>query len=66
MALPVVIWAKGPHIFPVLWRIALSLLPEGSREVYFEAAAVIVTLILLRLYLEARAKGAPALLSKDC
>ena len=34
-----------------------SLLPEGSRHLYFEAAAVIVTLILLGRYLEARAKG---------
>ena len=32
-------------------------LPEGSRHVYFEAAAVIVTLILLGRWLEARAKG---------
>ena len=34
-----------------------SVLPEGTRVVYFEAAAVIVTLILLGRYLEARAKG---------
>lgn len=34
-----------------------SLLPAGSRVVYFEAAAVIVTLILLGRLLEARAKG---------
>ncbi|MCA2013954.1 heavy metal translocating P-type ATPase [Cereibacter sphaeroides] len=34
-----------------------ELLPEGSRVVYFEAAAVIVTLILLGRWLEARAKG---------
>jgi heavy metal translocating P-type ATPase len=33
------------------------LLPEGTRVVYFEAAAVIVTLILLGRFLEARAKG---------
>ncbi|MDP5292413.1 heavy metal translocating P-type ATPase [Oceanimonas sp. CHS3-5] len=32
-------------------------LPAGSRQVYFEAAAVIVTLILLGRFLEARAKG---------
>ena len=32
-------------------------LPEGTVNVYFEAAAVIVTLILLGRYLEARAKG---------
>jgi heavy metal translocating P-type ATPase len=34
-----------------------SLLPDGTRVVYFEAAAVIVTLILLGRFLEARAKG---------
>lgn len=34
-----------------------QLLPQGSAQVYFEAAAVIVTLILLGRYLEARAKG---------
>merc|ERR1712000_373252 len=34
-----------------------NLLPENSRHLYFEAAAVIVTLILLGRYLEARAKG---------
>ncbi len=33
------------------------LLPEGTVNVYFEAAAVIVTLILLGRWLEARAKG---------
>ncbi|PRY24401.1 Cu+-exporting ATPase [Aliiruegeria haliotis] len=32
-------------------------LPEGTRAVYFEAAAVIVVLILLGRWLEARAKG---------
>ncbi len=36
---------------------APALLPENAREVYFEAAAVIVTLILLGRWLEARAKG---------
>ncbi|MDB6178308.1 heavy metal translocating P-type ATPase [Paracoccus sp. Z330] len=34
-----------------------SALPEDSRHVYFEAAAVIVALLLLGRYLEARAKG---------
>ena len=36
---------------------APGLLPEGSAAVYFEAAAVIVTLILLGRWLEARARG---------
>lgn len=34
-----------------------DVLPQGTRVVYFEAAAVIVTLILLGKWLEARAKG---------
>ena len=34
-----------------------DLLPAGTRTVYFEAAAVIVTLILMGRWLEARAKG---------
>jgi Cu+-exporting ATPase len=34
-----------------------GLLPDGVRAVYFEAAAVIVVLILLGRFLEARAKG---------
>ncbi len=36
---------------------APGVLPEGSQNVYFESAAMIVTLILLGRYLEARAKG---------
>jgi Cu+-exporting ATPase len=36
---------------------APALLPEGAAHVYFEAAAVIVTLILLGRWLEARARG---------
>ncbi len=43
--------------FSVVATFAGFLLPEGTRQVYFEAAAVIVTLILLGRYLEARAKG---------
>ncbi|MFG6583016.1 heavy metal translocating P-type ATPase [Sulfitobacter sp. 1A12779] len=44
-------------LYSVTALFAPGLLPEGSRVVYFEAAAVIVTLILLGRYLEARAKG---------
>jgi Cu+-exporting ATPase len=43
--------------FSVVALFAPGLLPEGARAVYFEAAAVIVTLILLGRFLEARAKG---------
>ncbi|CUH79072.1 heavy metal translocating P-type ATPase [Tropicibacter naphthalenivorans] len=37
--------------------LAPGLLPESARVVYFEAAGVIVTLILLGRFLESRAKG---------
>ncbi|MCS4308593.1 heavy metal translocating P-type ATPase [Rheinheimera pacifica] len=43
--------------FSVVATFMPQLLPQGSAQVYFEAAAVIVTLILLGRYLEARAKG---------
>lgn len=43
--------------YSVIATFAPLLLPEGSRNVYFEAAAVITTLILLGRYLEARARG---------
>ena len=43
--------------FSVIATFAPDILPEGTRAVYFEAAAVIVTLILLGRWLEARAKG---------
>ena len=43
--------------FSTIALFAPGVLPDGSRAVYFEAAAVIVTLILLGRFLEARAKG---------
>lgn len=43
--------------FSTVALFAPQLLPNGTRVVYFEAAAVIVSLILLGRYLEARAKG---------
>jgi P-type Cu+ transporter len=43
--------------YSTLATFAPSLLPDTARAVYFEAAAVIVTLILLGRWLEARAKG---------
>ncbi|GGA26564.1 heavy metal translocating P-type ATPase [Neptunicoccus cionae] len=43
--------------FSTVALFAPTFLPEGTRVVYFEAAAVIVTLILLGRSLEARAKG---------
>ena len=43
--------------YSVVALYAPGLLPEGTRAVYFEAAAVICTLILVGRWLEARAKG---------
>ena len=43
--------------FSLVATFAGQWLPQGTRHVYFEAAAVIVTLILLGRLLEARAKG---------
>lgn len=43
--------------YSVIATFFADLLPEGTENVYYEAAAVIVTLILLGRFLEARAKG---------
>ena len=43
--------------FSVVATFLPGVLPAGTANVYYEAAAVIVTLILLGRYLEARAKG---------
>jgi heavy metal translocating P-type ATPase len=43
--------------FSVVATFAPQVLPDGAAHVYFESAAVIVTLILLGRTLEARAKG---------
>ena len=43
--------------FSVVALFAPGALPEGTRAVYFEAAAMITTLILLGRWLEARARG---------
>ena len=43
--------------FSVVATFLPQLLPKGTANVYFEAAAVIIVLILLGRYLEARAKG---------
>ncbi|RUO19971.1 copper-translocating P-type ATPase [Aliidiomarina iranensis] len=44
-------------LFSVVATFSPSVLPAGTANVYYEAAAVIVTLILLGRVLEARAKG---------
>ncbi|WP_293573368.1 heavy metal translocating P-type ATPase [Phaeobacter sp.] len=43
--------------FSLIATFAPSMLPPGTANVYYEAAAVIVTLVLLGRWLEARAKG---------
>ena len=66
----VALWRRAPEMnslvalgagaawgYSVVATFAPTWLPEAARNVYFEAAAVIVTLILLGRMLEARAKG---------
>ena len=53
----VAIGTSAAWLFSVVATFLPGLLPEGTRAVYFEAASVIVVLILLGRYLEARAKG---------
>lgn len=53
----VAVGAGAAYAYSVVATFAPALLPAGTVNVYFEAAAVIVTLILLGRYLEARAKG---------
>ncbi|MEP5758766.1 MAG: heavy metal translocating P-type ATPase [Litoreibacter sp.] len=44
-------------LFSTVSLIAPGVLPQGTAAVYYEAAAVIITLLLLGRYFEARAKG---------
>ncbi|WP_442772996.1 heavy metal translocating P-type ATPase [Paenirhodobacter enshiensis] len=53
----VALGALAAFLYSTVVTLAPDLLPEADREVYFEAAAVIVTLILVGRWLEARAKG---------
>lgn len=52
----VAIGAGSAFTFSTVTTFASDLLPEASRDVYFESAGVIITLILLGRWLEARAK----------
>ncbi|MEP3347162.1 MAG: heavy metal translocating P-type ATPase [Litoreibacter sp.] len=52
----VALGTSAAWVFSSVSLFAPSLLPEASRAVYFEAAVVIVTLILFGRWLEARAK----------
>jgi Cu+-exporting ATPase len=53
----VALGATAAYLFSCVATFASHWLPAGTVNVYYEAAAVIVTLILLGRYLEARAKG---------
>lgn len=53
----VVLGASAAYLYSTVATFLPGLLPAGSVAVYFEAAAAIVTLILLGRYLKARARG---------
>ena len=53
----VAVGSMAAYLYSVVATFMPQWLPKGTVFVYFEAAAVIVTLILLGRYLEARAKG---------
>ncbi|MFY4009334.1 heavy metal translocating P-type ATPase [Achromobacter denitrificans] len=53
----VAVGTSAAYAYSVVATFAAGLLPAGTVNVYFEAAAVIVALILLGRYLEARARG---------
>ncbi len=53
----VMLGASAAYGYSLLALLAPGLFPEGTANFYFEAAAVIITLILLGRYLEARARG---------
>ena len=53
----VAVGTLAAYSFSLVATFAPNLLPAGTVNVYYEAAAVIVTLILLGRFLEARAKG---------
>jgi len=53
----VAVGTLAAYAYSIVATFAPNLLPAGTANVYYEAAAVIVALILLGRYLEARAKG---------
>jgi len=53
----VVLGSTAAWAYSVVATFAPGVLPQGTANVYFEASAVIVTLILLGRFLEAKAKG---------
>lgn len=53
----VAVGTLAAYLYSLVATFAPQILPPGTVNVYYEAAAVIVTLILLGRFLEARAKG---------
>lgn len=53
----VAIGAGSAWLYSMVALFIPQLLPAGANHLYFEAAAVVITLILLGKYMEARAKG---------
>lgn len=53
----VAVGTTAAYLFSVVATFVPAWLPSGTVNVYYEAAAVIVALVLLGRYLEARAKG---------
>lgn len=53
----VMLGASSAWIYSTLVLLAPSLFPSGTRHLYFEASAVIVTLVLLGRLMETKAKG---------
>ena len=53
----VALGTSAAYLFSIVATLGPGLLPEGTANVYFEAAVVIVVLVLFGRYLETRAKG---------
>lgn len=53
----VVVGSTAAWAYSVVATFAPGLLPSGAVQVYYESSSVIITLILMGRYLEARAKG---------
>ncbi|MGC5778974.1 heavy metal translocating P-type ATPase [Methylobacterium sp. NFXW15] len=53
----VALGAGAAYLYSLVSTLAPQIMPEGAAHLYFEASAVIVTLILLGRMLEARARG---------
>jgi Cu+-exporting ATPase len=57
MSTLVTMGSSAAYIYSTVAVVAPGVFPAGTANLYFEAAAVIITLILLGKHLEARAKG---------